>query len=404
MWPEPFTCIRFGRFTYLHIHFHLHSSLYFTYASKLTPELLLLAALSHNTIDTTIILIIYIERQMGSSRHHTIDPTKATPSPAGGIDGAGLDVLDDRQRSKPLSDERIDQEHLYHSKTSGSQAYIDNTHEEEEASSASTSKGHITSKDFDKTRVTDDISTFDRLDEHQDFALIRTTSQHIDPSKPRRRSADATLSRNPLPLDDSELSIIDQYQVSHQLHQHPSLNKLRSISETNLPSSTQRTRLNYIQHWISDADNTGEIQRSLQILEKKIQRFQAAARKKCIAVNPELCKIHGARHRDRNTYLQSMPDINFSQAPLGGDGFGLVDGIFDVKKCGTRLPSEAATVSDVEADVEEGVPARLARRRRRREGFCWGILVSPYWWLLLFLMFVGTGLEINRQLKGEGFT
>lgn len=99
-----------------------------------------------------------------------------------------------------------------------------------------------------------------------------------------------------------------------------------------------------------------------------------------------------------------MPDVDFSQAPLGGHGIGLVDGIFDVKKCGTRLPSEAATASDVEAGVEEGVPARLARRRRRKEGFCWDILVSPYWWLLLFLMFVGTGLEVNRQLKGEGFT
>ncbi|KAM0719732.1 hypothetical protein Q7P37_003865 [Cladosporium fusiforme] len=325
--------------------------------------------------------------------------------PRGESGDAGLIDIDGNGRSRTPSFEQIDHRHFLDTHLPAQQASLDShtgrIHDRKpKAYSTSSSSSRISIKALGKTRTIDLASDIRGLEQHHDSALYPSTSAQTNRSRPRAHSADATLSRKPR-ADNEELDVIDQYQEDHQLHHQPSLTRLKSKSEADLPTAAQRPRRpKYTRNWFSDGGGSSMNRRYHQKLERKIQRFQSAARKKCKAINPDFCRVHGAMHQHRNIYLQSMPDVDPAETPL--EVSGLAGSIFDLEeKCGTRLPSPATTVSDVEAGLEVGVPPR--RERRVREvPFHWQIMCSPYLMLFIILAIIALGGEVGRQLHSQG--
>lgn len=315
--------------------------------------------------------------------------------------GSGLDALKSHERSKTPSLDQSDHGRPDVNSSSGQQTYLygdagDDTEEAPGALSSSISSSRRGSIAFGKWRTTDIASPFERLNRHQNSDLFPSISRQTDPGRQRAHSADATLSRE-ITTDTEKVDVIDQFKEDHPVQHHPSLTRLRSKSEADL---TAAQRPPFRRNWFSEGGGESkQNRRYYQKLENKVQRYQTAARKKCTAVNPAFCRIHGAIHQSRNTRLQNVRDVDISATDL--EGFGLVSGIHDIFElkeiCGTRLPSEATTVSDVETGLEPGIPVRQPRRRQR-ESLHWEILCSPYWWLLLVLMLVSIGVEVSRQL------
>lgn len=127
-------------------------------------------------------------------------------------------------------------------------------------------------------------------------------------------------------------------------------------------------------------------------------------------MNPAFCRVHGAGRQGWNEYLQSGTDGGFEERGLEMLRGELEEGVIELEeKCGTRLPSEAESVSV--GDVEDGFVVgggmtgrmvRGGRRRRRGRGFVGRLRVVLIVGCCLFLWLLGlVGRLLGSCGRGE---